>query len=155
MTLTREEIINQRPGRQLDRWIQEHIFNWVPWAEQRRDYVVVTFQKPGEREPYRGSQNWESQMECYSIIQFSEIDPMKHAVYGDKDWSTDISAAWEVVTHLMNDHKDVKVLCVSFEVNRLFDCIVHDGEQQLSVAAMQSSAAEAICKAALLAVLNL
>jgi hypothetical protein len=91
---------------------------------------------------YAGEQGyWWSPKSCKEVFIFNP--------------SKDISAAWEVVTHLMNDHKDVKVLCVSFEVNRLFDCIVHDGEQQLSVAAMQSSAAEAICKAALLAVLNL
>ncbi|MDH6373556.1 hypothetical protein M2444_005388 [Paenibacillus sp. PastF-3] len=97
MTLTREEILNQSSGRKLDRWIQEHVFNWIPWAEQRGDYLIVAFQKPGESEPYKRSQNWKSQMDRYSVIQYSDLDPMKHAVYGDKDWSTDISAAWEVL----------------------------------------------------------
>lgn len=147
MTLTREEIINQRPGRQLDRWIQEHVFNWVPWAEQRGDYLVVTFQKPGEREPYRGSQNWESQMERYSIIQFSEIDPMKHAVYGDKDWSTDISAAWKVLD---------KVIEMGMEVNvgyyQKWDCALDYRSTQWNEQA--DTAPEAICKTALLAVLG-
>ncbi|MEK4355175.1 hypothetical protein MKX41_30770 [Paenibacillus sp. FSL R5-0475] len=70
-------------------------------------------------------------------------------------YSSDISAAWEVVTHLMNDHKDVLVQGVSFEKNRLFDCAIYEHEDELAVTSMQSSAPEAICKAALLAVLNL
>ncbi|MEK3674622.1 BC1872 family protein [Paenibacillus sp. FSL R10-2771] len=151
MTLTREEIINQRPGRQLDRWIQEHIFNWVPWAEQRSDYLVVTFQKPGEREPYRGLQNWESQMERYSIIQFSEIDPMKHAVYGDKDWSTDISAAWEVVTHLKSKYW---YFMLSDE-NDGWEASFYWDPHRPAFEAVSTGAPEAICKAALLAALKL
>ncbi|CAH1054085.1 BC1872 family protein [Paenibacillus pseudetheri] len=72
-----------------------------------------------------------------------------------KQYSKDISAAWEVVTHLMNDHKDVLVQGVSFEKNRLFDCAIYEHEDELAVTSMQSSAPEAICKCALLAVLNL
>ena len=154
MTLTREEILNQKPGRKLDRWIQEHILKWIPWAEQRRDHISVTYQKPGEREPYRGSQNWKSQMDRYSIIPFYEIDPMKHIVYGDKDWSTDISAAWEVIEKL-----DYEMTVKKYEgmAGYLYWCRVNGADVNRFDEKIVTckKAPEAICKAALLAVLNL
>lgn len=150
MTLTREEIINQPPGRKLDRWVQEHIFKWIPWAEKRGDYVTVTYQKPGEREPYRGSQNWKSQLDRYSIITFSEIDPMKHVVYGDKDWSTDISAAWGV----LEQFKQYTVMKAAGWAEE-YDCRIWVGITGDQWSVQAKTAPEAICKAALLARLNL
>ncbi|MNC33206.1 hypothetical protein D3C75_815900 [compost metagenome] len=146
MTLTREEILNQPPGRKLDRWIQEHIFNWIPWAEQRRDYTAIVYQKPGEREPYMRTQRWEEAKERYSIIPYSEIDFLLHAVYGDEDWSTSISAAWEVFVKF--DLPSVGMY-VDQDDNEWFTCNI--GTHR----ATGKTAPEAICKCALLAVLNL
>ncbi|AIQ68699.1 BC1872 family protein [Paenibacillus graminis] len=146
MTLTREEILLLPPGRKLDRWIQEHIFKWIPWAEQRGDYATVVYQKPGEREPYMRTQRWEEAKKRHTIIPYSEIDFLLHAVYGDEDWSAEISAAWRIVERLKTT-MDVSVYtdgngkyaseCGRWTVD---DC---------------NTAPEAICKSALLAVLNL
>lgn len=85
------------------------------------------------------------------------MDADKCSRYEKKEFkpSQHINIAWEVVTHLMNDHKDVIVQCVSFEVNRLFDCAIYEHKEELAVTTMLGSAPEAIGKAALLAVLNL
>jgi hypothetical protein len=85
------------------------------------------------------------------------VDADKCSRYEKKEFkpSQYINIAWEVVTHLMNDHKDVIVQCVSFEVNRLFDCAIYEHKEELAVTTMLGSAPEAIGKAALLAVLNL
>lgn len=85
--------MTEGPGTQLNRWVQEHVLGWIAWAEQRSDYVAVTYQKPGEGEPYRKYQKWETMKERYAIMPYSEIDTYKHAVYGDKDFSTDKSEA--------------------------------------------------------------
>lgn len=149
MTLTREEILNQPPGRKLDRWIQEHIFKWIPWAEQRREYIAIVYQKPGEREPYTRVQNWEKEKERYSIIPYSEIDFLLHAVYGDEDWSTNISAAWKV------DEKIRELGLDEVWGNRISRIIFMDNERPSGTFDIAHASAEQRCKAALLAVLNL
>lgn len=71
------------------------------------------------------------------------------------NYSTDISAAWEVVENIMSMNLDVRIYCVSMKINNLFDCVIHEGDNNKVVVSMQPSLPEAICKAALLAVLNL
>ncbi|WP_060862915.1 hypothetical protein [Paenibacillus riograndensis] len=153
MTLTREEILNQPAGRKLDRWIQEHIFKWIPWKEQRGDYFAITFQKPGDREPFMKTQRREEAKQRYQIIPYSEINDMLHDVYGDKNWSTDISAAWEVeekIAVLEKEGHYVKALCDVVGTPR-------DGTRTLAMDdwRMLHAKPEQRCKAALLAVLNL
>ncbi|MEK3947290.1 hypothetical protein MHB46_02210 [Paenibacillus sp. FSL H7-0703] len=148
MLLTREKILSTKAGTALDRLVEEHILGWVAWREQRGEYLVVTFQKPGAPEPYKRSQNWKSQMEGYSKIPFSEINIMKHAVYGDKDFSTDISLAWEVEEKIKKMRLHVEycqalkqVVVSTGEYVGLFDYIHATPEQR--------------CKSALLAVMDL
>lgn len=144
--LTREEILAKEPGPELDKLIAEHVMGWSIY---RYDKDV----------PER----------CYYMLVDKSFDPVVDGGYwnagerkteeeawkDNRPFSTDISAAWEVVTHLMNDRKDVIVQCVSFEVNRLFDCAIYEHEEEVAVTSMLGSAPEAICKAALLARLNL
>jgi hypothetical protein len=125
MTLTREEILAMEPGEELNHLVIESVLKW---------HKV-------DLKPRNNGWFWS---DGHTHLGWDSFSP-----------STDISAAWEVVTHLMNDHKDVLVQGVSFEKNRLFDCAIYEHEDELAVTSMQSSAPEAICKAALLAVLNL
>lgn len=148
MTLTREDILQQSEGRQLDRWVQEHIMKWKPWVERRGDYLVVTFQKPDEREPYMSSRDWKSNKERYSEIEYADIDPNVHAVYGDKNWSSDISATWIVEERIKELRLGAayiaglkKVLLTTDEYIGMFEYVHATPEQR--------------CKAALLAVLDL
>lgn len=153
MTLTREEILAMEPGRKLNRLVQEHILKWIPWQEGRGDYTAIVYQKPGEREPYMKSLRWETAKERYSVITYAEINEMVHAVYGDKEWSTEISAAWEVeerIAVLEREGHYVKALCDVVGTPR-------DGTRILAMDdwRMLHARPEQRCKAALLAVLNL
>ncbi|MGY3386878.1 hypothetical protein ACVWZB_004832 [Paenibacillus polymyxa] len=96
MELTRDQILSMKAGRDMDRLVEEHVFCWIAWQEQHGVHLMVTFQKPGEPEPYKRFQDWKSQMDRFSIIPFSEIDIMKRAVYGDKNFSTIVSETWKV-----------------------------------------------------------
>ncbi|KQY83756.1 hypothetical protein ASD24_29555 [Paenibacillus sp. Root52] len=94
--LTMEKILSENSSTQLNGWVQEHVLGWIAWAEQRKDYISITFQKPGEREPYRIYKDWESMKERYTVIPYSQIDIYQHAVYGDGEFSTNIAATWQV-----------------------------------------------------------
>lgn len=143
--MTREEILNSRAGIDMNLLIAEHVLGWMAWKEQRGEYTHVIFQQPGERAPYMRSQQWKTVQKRYEQIPFSEIDRMKHIVSGLKDWSTDISAAWEV---------SEKVPCIQLQRKINGDYVVRWGsysEKDRCVTAQ--TAPEAICKAALLAIL--
>jgi hypothetical protein len=148
MTLTSEEMLAKGPGKELDALIAEHIFGWRRIKGPKFDY-----DGPCESNDVLVPPTITSAEEAFRYMPPKGVIPFTYFV--NRGWSKDISAAWEVVTHLMNDHKDVLVQGVSFEKNRLFDCAIYEYEDELVVTSMQSSAPEAICKAALLAVLNL
>ncbi|ASA25403.1 hypothetical protein [Paenibacillus donghaensis] len=154
MTLTREEILAMEPGRQLNRLVQEHILKWIPWQEGRGDYTAIVYQNPGEREPYMRTQRWETAKERYSIIAYSDIDEMVHAVYGDKGWSTDISAAWEVEERILALYLNEQPGLIDDYIDSLMDVIRK--EHGFSPAFRLAHATpEQRCKAALMAVLGL
>lgn len=149
--MTREEILAMEPGRELDRLIQEHVFKWIPWQEGRGDYTAIVYQKPGEQEPYMRTQRWEIAKERYSIIPYSEINEMVHAVYGDKYWSSDISAAWEVV-----DKLKIAIIPQSPSAPKELSYYAeYENEPYVKkIHVFAETAPEAICKVALLAVLE-
>ncbi|SPY16130.1 Uncharacterised protein [Paenibacillus polymyxa] len=148
MSLTRDLILSTKAGTALDRLVEEHILEWVAWQELRGEYLVVTFQKPGAPEPYKRSQKWESEMQRYSVIQFEDLDTMKHAVYGDKDFSTDISLAWEV-------EEKIKKMGLHVEYCRALKQVVVNTGEYVGLFDYIHATPEQRCKAALLAVLNL
>ena len=160
MALTREQILLMKAGVTLDRLVEEHVFGWVAWKEQRGEYLVVTFQKPGDPESYKRTQNWKSAMDRYSTLPFSEIDIMKHAVYGDKDFSTDVSAAWEVEQLAIEKfgvsyaYALISVVSGTYikDANEIHDFVTRYSGNLL---ALIHATPVQRCKAALLAVLNL
>ena len=85
------------------------------------------------------------------MIIFSEIDEKRHIVYGDEEWSTKISAAWEVVAHLKSNNWEFIIASEDDKIDVTFYWDVH----RMEGAIFGGTAPEAICKAALLAVLNL
>ncbi|MEK5183181.1 hypothetical protein [Paenibacillus sp. FSL P4-0288] len=151
--MTRGEIMAMEPGRILDRMVQKHIFKWIPWMEKRVDYLVVTYQKPGEKEPYMRSQNWRTEKDRYSIIEFSEIDPMKHAVYGDKDFSTEIALAWEVEAIFEQDTKLRGDYAI--ELNNVLGLKLYELTTLDNIYKLAHATPEQRCKAALLVFMNL
>ncbi|WP_025852798.1 BC1872 family protein [Paenibacillus ehimensis] len=141
--MNEQQIRDMKPGPTMDLALAE-AFGWIAWEETRGQYKYVTFQRPGEDEPYKRSQNWQKDMDRYRQIPFSEIDRMKHVVCGVPEYSTDISAAWEV-------YEKVDLECEHSNLRHgkmgawscTFDNIWFDGAH---------TAPEAICKAALLAI---
>lgn len=96
--MRREEILKMEAGPELNRMIAERVLGWKAWEEIRGEYTHVVWQKDGERDPWKGSRDWEIQKERYTpLIKF---DPMKHIEHGLIDFSQDISSAWQVVEKL-------------------------------------------------------
>lgn len=87
-------------NKELDYLISEKVMNITAWLEKRGEYEHIVFQREGEREPYRGTKDWEEASKRYRIIPFSEIDHHNHVVGKLPSYSTDISSAFEVVEKL-------------------------------------------------------
>jgi hypothetical protein len=138
--MTREEVLAMEPGRELDALIRQRIFNWnYPSYEQMKSMA---------------EKQWEVQPECIHFM--SDFDAWK--VDGDFYWeyrsprySTDISAAWEVVEKPeIMDRYQIGVYPTSFVkwVARKY----MPGGKDCTVQA--DTAPEAICKCVLLAILE-
>ncbi|QUL57546.1 hypothetical protein KDC22_14345 [Paenibacillus tritici] len=139
MTLTREEILAMEPGPELDKLIAEHVMGWS----------IYRFDKDV---PER----------CYYMLVDKSFDPVVDGGYwnagerkteeeawnDNRPFSTDISAAWEVLN---------KVIEMGMEINvgfyQKWDCALDYRGTQWNEQA--DTAPEAICKTALLAVLGL
>lgn len=150
--MTRDEVLAMKPGPSLNLLVAEKVLGWIAWEEKRGEYTYVVFQRPGEHEPYRKMKGRETEKERYRKIPFSEIDRNKHIVAGEKDWSTDISAAWEVAEKVFDS--------LSFRIGREGYTVNESGMWECQIGGLNQSikartAPEAICKAALLAVMDL
>jgi len=138
----------------LNEFIADKVMGWIAWEEKRGEYTYIVFQKPGEREPYKKTQRWEEVMHRYRRIGFDEINHQIHIVTGIKEWSTDISAAWEVVETLQVSHiyTDIRTCADFYEVWITAPPFREEIQKTETVASPKLP--EAICKAALLAVLE-
>lgn len=54
---------------------------WKSWLRKRGGYTHVSWQNPGEREPWFRVQNAEDARKAYSAEPVTVIDPMKHIDY--------------------------------------------------------------------------
>jgi len=121
--LTREEIMNMKPGRELDALVAEKVMGWKT--------------------------NW------LKTDWWEEINPNTHRHKGlVKDFkpSTDIAAAWEVVEKMF-ERGGCEIGCYgSKSGGKWFEVIVITMNGEVKVTA--HTAHEAICKAALLAVME-
>lgn len=149
-SLTKEEILALEPGLKLNLMIATEVFGWVIWEEKRNEYGYVTFQKAGKDEPYKRQQRWEAIKANYRHIGIEDVDPMKHIICGLKDWSTNISVAWEVLERFdfWNIAKSSGYGPDIYEVS--VDINLEDGTYR-TLCFKAKSSPEAICKAALLA----
>lgn len=145
--LTREQVLGERSTTQINRWVQEFVLGWIPWLENRKNYDAVTFQKPGDHEPYKKIQDWEKHKDRYKIISYAEIDSFKHDIYGDGDYSSNMSAAYGLGEHLrgMND----KMIMIRFTTELR---LLIRGADDFSLV---QATPEQRCKAAILALLEL
>ncbi|AIQ29341.1 hypothetical protein P40081_15170 [Paenibacillus sp. FSL P4-0081] len=124
MTLTREEILSRSPGREMDRWIQEHVFkvdlSGFHWARVGNSMFKNT----------DGAVTW--------------VDI--------PDYSSDISAAWEVA-----DKLKISIIPQSLSApdNLKYLARAEWDFRQNEIDVFAATAPEAISKVALLMVLKL
>jgi hypothetical protein len=85
----------QDPAR-LNALVEVHVFGRECWREQRGNYTYVYFSDK-DRKPWTLYRDAEDARARFSPLSIADIDPHKHIVLGVHDYSTDISAAWEVV----------------------------------------------------------
>lgn len=145
--LTREQVL-ALCGNQLSLYVHVHVMSCTPWEEKRGEYLYVVFQKPGEREPYRSSQRWESEMHRYRKIGISEIDFTNKIVCGLPEYSSDISAAIKAAEKMGTWQLTKMEIATS---TRQYKAIVKANKN----VAYAEFAAEALSKGAILAVMGI
>lgn len=135
--MTKEEILAMEPGRELDFWIAEHVFKWIPKVNYKTGCVE-----------WRGYSVTGSLSACPSMSNWKNGQP--------PNYSTDIATAWEVVKYMRGKEgcrgckACIEIHGTDFDGESLgqgmpYWATVH-GED-----AGGRTAPEAICKAALLA----
>jgi len=137
--MTRDEMLAMKPGRELDELVIRHIMN-IPVVES-----VDIF----SQEPFPAA--WWVEDEGWYIADERDEDGL---IYRPFNPSEDISAAWEVVGKLQNDYvldfKLERKYCVAeMKFVAVFEDL--DGKKWVAHGWI---APEAICKAALLAVMD-
>lgn len=149
MTLTREEILNQTPGHELDALIAEHIFRWRRIKGPKFDYYG-----PCESNDVLVPPTITSQEEAFRYMPPKGVIPFTYFV--NRGWSKDISAVWNILKYMKKYTFDL-FWSDKRDENEQWVCIFSpdDPESQKHYKVYSGSAPEAICKAALLAVLNL
>lgn len=82
--------VNELEGNLLDYWVARAL-GYRFWLEQRGSYRCAVVQWPGSQEPYRGSRDWEHQMQRYEEVW--TFDDLKCGFFGQgpRRFSTD----WE------------------------------------------------------------
>lgn len=94
--LTRAAIMSADP-QQLRLWCAEYVMGYIAWEEKRGDYIYYIWQKPGEREPWFRSRNWEILKKNYTPA--GPYNPRIHIQPQGSlpDFPSEIGAAWLVV----------------------------------------------------------
>lgn len=141
--MTREEIMGMEQGPELDAAVAE-VFGYKAYREKRGEWNLCVVQKPGEREPWSNRQRPDP--ERYEQITCKEAAMIGFYGTGFPKYSTSIAAAWEVVEK-MDDCLHIKQHgeCGNWQA---YFC----GYQKSK--ACGHTAPEAICKAALLSMID-
>jgi hypothetical protein len=133
--MTRDEILAEPAGRELDNLVALRVMG----------YKFPTFEEMKET----AEEQWKDQPSCIHFFRGFDAwleDGEFKWKYNSKSYSTDISAAWEVVEKF--DFPEIKVQLRNHEGPSLWKCILADGW------ATGRTAPEAICKASLIAVME-
>ena len=145
--VTREEILAMEPGRELDVSVAVNVMGWQRWESKGIDKVWPVIVPPMGDERH----NWAAEWDEHGCPHW-----MPH-------YSTDISAAWEVVEKMQNTPcRDGDHFCARVEgfknaheaafFHHLVGIPGDDGLEYYEARGI--TAPEAICKAALLAVIE-
>jgi len=135
--MTRDEVLAMKPGRELDELVIRHIMN-IPVVES-----VDLF----SQEPFPAA--WWVEDEGWYIAYERDEDGL---IYMPFNPSEDISAAWEVAEKLQKQGYVVCIELLPYEETSV-GVYEENPAEQIAYAKAQTPA-EAICKAALLAVMG-
>lgn len=136
--LTREQVTNAEPGTDLNVMVAEHIFKWHRISGPTHDY-----DGPVEHGEVLVPPDM-TEDEAYSSMPPRGSVPLSYFV--NRNWSTDIYRAWMVIKRVEKKWAwEMKMHNTACEVDVYIGRKVYTSE----------NVAEAICKAALLAVLDL
>lgn len=133
--MTRDEIMSMEPGRELDCLVAEKVMGY------KVSFWSLHLAEDGSKE---------------ELIPNNLGDCALQVMYKDNIWqcipsySTDISAAWEVRQRIHDTIGGTKIISVCDDFPE--ECQIWDGMKYISVRA--NTVPEAICKAALLAVMD-
>ena len=148
--MTRDEILNLKANRNTNALIAERVMKWQAWTEQRGPYTYFIWQQKGKPEPYYQSRDWEVQKKRYAKIGALEFDPHKHIEAGLRNFTGDISEAWQVVKKV-----DRPVSIIESAIRDGFWCeFLMDFDKDRVIDAKAETVPLAICRAALLTTLE-
>lgn len=109
------------------------------WLEKRGEYTY--FLVTDEAEPWKRSRDWERLKDNYSPAKWDEYNSQHHILAGEKRYTLDISAAFEVAQKIGGLHL-IEFTAINHKWRAAFKENVAEAE----------TAPLAICRAALLAV---
>ena len=91
--LTRAAILSADP-QQLRLWCADYVMGYVAWEEKRGEYIYYIWQKPGEREPWFRSRDWEMLKKNYTPA--GPYNPRIHIQPQGSlpDFPNEIGSAW-------------------------------------------------------------
>lgn len=137
--MTREEILAMKPGRELDALVGEYVFEF----------------KRGLTPPDYCGKNGGTDILLPPDLPMDFVYPPRGKIalwYHCKRWSTDLSAAWEVRQWLSENIGGV-ILMNLCDLKPEY-CEIYRGKEKKVIKVQAKAAPEAICKAALLAVME-
>jgi len=139
--MTREEILAMKPGRELDKLVAEKVFNWR--------------KVPGPKTDYDGPCESFDVLVPPTIADPFPLYPPKGVIkpwYFCEYWSTDNTAAWGIVERFKSKGY---LFSLKNLVGGIYEFILTDWEGKCDIYLAQGDIpTEAICKSALLAVLE-
>ena len=150
--MTKDEIMAMVQGKETDAAVAEHVFGWTGrkivyrWDDRKKHERPLIIFTNGDS---RYAHNYNPFVdESGTKINYSE----PHKVFFPPDYSTDISAAWEVRQWLL-DHIG-GVTLVSLCDDNPECCETYRGKGEKEIFARAKTAPLAICRAALIASLD-
>ena len=90
--MTKDEILNMRAGREMDKFIQDYLFKEPPAHDFRREVG-----------------DYNQCQKCSKVAEDSDGDILASACEIPDAYSTDIAAAWQVVSYFDVHGRDVDI----------------------------------------------
>lgn len=150
--MTRDEFLNIPEGRELDALIAEHVMGWV-YSDTWKQLVPFGHADP----PLWSDWEWDVEEMTYTKHPINMMSGVSY--HGDKpyipEYSTNICEAWKVVEKLSQTYRVVVGVEKELSSCKIFREVESDWKHEMLVEQIYNSAPLAVCRAALLLVLDL